>query len=438
METNTEMNMEEYFDRELLEDLKIWADRKEIIAVKGPRQSGKTTLLKIFRRWLIEEKGIDKDRIVFKTMEDPIFKREFEKNPRETIESYLVDKKRHFFFLDEFQYAEEAGKNIKFLYDTLGDVKFIVTGSSSLELTGKTSKHLVGRMFSSHLYPFSFWEFLNAKNKRLARIYSKKNEKVHKFLKHGTELDVQEDVFLSEFEKPFEEYLRYGSYPEVIKSEEEEMKKTVLKNLFETYITRDIISLLKVQDSAKLRDVVKILSSQLGGMLNYNSISDSCDLYHKKTKEFLRILEETYVIDLVKPYHKNLKTELKKNPKAYFIDLGLRNYALGNFLPLEARTDNGEIVENFVLTQLRPRVPEKINYWRTQGKAEIDFIYKNGDDIVPIEVKYQSFSRPKVSRGFRSYLSAYQPERGIIITKDLWGETEIEGTTIKFIPVYYL
>jgi len=436
METNRDM--EEYFDRELMEDLKTWVDRREMIAVKGPRQSGKTTLLKIFRRWLIEEKGVDKERIAFKTMEDPVFKREFENSPRETIESYMVDKKRHYFFLDEIHYVEDAGKKLKFLYDTLEDVKFIVTGSSSLELTGKTSKHLVGRIFSSHLYPFSFWEFLNAKDKRLARIYSKKNEKVHKFLKEGTGLDFEEDVFLSEFEKPFEEYLRYGSYPEVIKSEEEEMKKTVLKNLFETYITRDIISLLKVRESAKLRDVVKILSSQLGGMLNYNSISDSCDLYYKKTKEFLRILEETYVIDLVKPYHKNLKTELKKNPKAYFIDLGLRNYALGNFLPLESRTDNGEMVENFVLTQLRYGEPEKINYWRTQGKAEVDFIYKDGDDIVPIEVKYRSFSRPNVSRGYRSYISTYRPERGAIITRDFWGEKEIEGTTIKFIPVHYL
>jgi len=429
---------EKFFDRELLEKLKRWSDRREIIAIKGPRQSGKTTILKMFRKWLINEKGVDRDRTVFKTMEDHEFKKEFEKDPQETIESYIFDDKKYYFFLDEFQHTEEGGKKLKLLYDTFENIKFIITGSSSLELTGKTSKHLVGRMFSTHLYPFSFWEFLNVKNKRLSRIYSKRNEDVWRFLKEGDEFDIKEGIFLSEFQKPFEEFLRYGSYPEVIKSQKEEMKKTVLKNLFETYIARDIIALLKIQESSKLREVVKILSSQLGGILNYNNISESCEIYYKKTKRFLKILEETYVVDLIKPYHKNLKTELRKNPKAYFFDLGLRNYALKNFLPLESRTDKGEMVENFVLNQFRYKGAEEIHYWRTQGKAEVDFIYENGTEIIPIEVKYKKFDEPRISRGYRSYISTYKPDRGVMVTKDFWGEKLIDETKVKFIPVYYL
>lgn len=430
---------DEYFHRELMDKLKRWMDRKEVLAIKGPRRSGKTTLLKLLKKWLIEEKGVDESHIMFKIMEDPEFKDQFEKDPIETIESYLIDDEKHYFFLDEFQYAEEGGKKLKLLYDTRENVKFIITGSSSLELTGKTSKHMVGRMFSSHLYPFSFWEFLNAKDKRLARIYTKRNDEIKSFLKEGSSLDVnKEDVFISEFQKPFEEYLRFGSYPEVIKSEGEDMKRTVLKNLFNTYIARDIIALLKIQESSKMRDIVKILSSQLGGILNYNNLSDSCGLYYKKTREFLRILEETYVIDLVKPYHKNLKTELRKNPKAYFVDLGLRNYALGNFLPLESRTDKGEMVENFVINQFRREDVKEVRYWRTHGKAEVDFIYHNGTEVIPVEVKYQSFDEPKISRGYRSYISTYKPDRAVVATKDLWSEEMIEETMVKFFPVYYL
>ncbi|MGM0405692.1 MAG: ATP-binding protein [Thermoplasmatota archaeon] len=428
---------EEYFDRELLDKLKKWIDRKEIIAVKGPRQSGKTTLLKMAMEWIINDKGIDEEYVVFKTMEDPEFKDEFEGEPRETVESYLIDDEKHYFFLDEFNYVEEGGKKLKYLYDVLENVKFIVTGSSSLELTGKTSKYLVGRMFSSHLYPFSFWEFLNVRDKRLARLYSKKNKELWGFLREGSSLDVGGDVFVSEFSAPFEEYLRYGAYPEVIKTDDEEMKKTVLKNLFDTYIARDIIALLQIQESSKMREIVKLLSSQLGGIVNYNNLSDSCGLYFKKIKDFLRILEETYVIDMVKPYHKNLKTELRKNPKTYFVDLGLRNYSLGNFLPLESRTDVGEMVENFVLTQFRHQEAEEIHYWRTQGKAEVDFIYKNGQDIVPVEVKYKSFDKPKISRGYRSYISTYEPERALVATKDFWGEEIIGGTEVRFVPVCY-
>ncbi len=436
MESNTDM--EEYYERELTETVKSWIERKEVIAIKGPRQSGKTTLLRMLINWLKEERGVDEGHIIFKTMEDPDFREQFDKKPRDTVESYLADGEKHYFFLDEFHYLADGGEKLKFMYDTTENVKFIITGSSSLELTGSTSKHLVGRMFSTELYPFSFWEFLNVKEKRLARIYEKKNVRVMDFIRQGTELDVEEDPFVSDFQDFFKEFILYGSYPEVIKSDSVEMKKTVLKNLFDTYITRDIVALLRIQESSEMRRFVRILSSQLGGMIKYSNLSDSGDLYYKKTKEFLSVLEETYVIDLIKPYHKNLRTELRKNPKVYFVDPGLRNHALKNFLPVENRRDQGEMVENFVLSQLRCHGAEEVNYWRTRGQAEVDFIYRHGMETIPIEVKYKSFNSPRISRGYRSYISTYRPKRAVVVTKDFWGEDMIQDTEVKFIPVCYI
>ena len=209
----------------------------------------------------------------------------------------------------------------------------------------------------------------------------------------------------------------------------------ILKNIYETYIGREIIELLKIHDVYKFRKLTTLLSSQLGGMINYNSIASLCNSYYKEVLEILEILEETFVIRTIRPYHKNLKTELRKNPKVYFFDPGLRNYLLGNFNDLEKRTDTGVLVENFVLNQLS-YLTEKINYWRTLGKAEVDFILTFGGELVPVEVKFTP--RPAISRGFRSFISAYNPTRALVITKGYWDEIKIGKTLVKFIPACYV
>lgn len=426
------------FDRCLLGKLKKWADRREIFAIKGPRQSGKTTLLHMFREWLIKEKKVKPERIVFVSFEDREELEKFDTGPKDFIESFLVDNKRHYFLLDEFHYVQEGGQKLKFLFDSFENIKFVITGSSSLELASKTAKHLVGRMFSFHLYPFSFEEFLKAKNKRLARVYRKKNRAVNGFILEDGVFEVKEDIFLSEFQKLFNEFTRFGAYPEVIKAKDIETKKTIIKNIYETYISKEIIELLKIHDLFKFKKIVSILGAQLGGMTNYNELSSTCDSYYKEIIETLEILEETYIIKSIRPFHKNLKTELKKNPKTYFIDLGLRNYAINNFNSLENRVDKGEIAENFVLGQLLKKEMGKPNYWRTLGKAEVDFVLSVGNEIIPIEVKYKKFNKPRVSKSFKSFISAYKPKKAIVLTKNFWEKTKIGKTTIAFIPIYYM
>lgn len=430
----------EYYERNLLSKLKKWIDRPEIYAIKGPRQSGKTTLLRILEQWLIKRKKVNQENIVFINFEEKENLEKFNANPKEFIKSFILNKKRYYFLLDEFHYVEDGGKKLKLLYDSLKNVKFVITGSSSLELAGTTAKYLVGRMFSFYLFPFSFDEFLLARSTRLSRIYRKKNEKVRKFILEGEEFDFKEDIFLDEFNLPFNEFIVYGAYPEVIKSDDPETKRTIIKNIYETYIGREVVDLLRVHDVFKFRKLVSGLSSRLGAMINYNELSSLCDSYYKEIIRLLDILEGTYVIRVIRPFRRKLATELRKNPKAYFVDLGLRNYAINNFNPLEERVDRGELVENFVLNQIFDLVKDmgRINYWRTLGKAEVDFVLNLGEEIIPIEVKYRKFKKPNVSRSLRSFISTYKPERSVVATKNFWGDMKINKTTIKFIPVYYL
>ncbi|MDI6902829.1 MAG: ATP-binding protein [Methanocellales archaeon] len=341
------------------------------------------------------------------------------------------------FFLMSSTMWRRGGQKLKLLYDITENVKFIVTGSSSLELTGATSKYLVGRMFSFYLFPFNLGEFLKARDERLWRIYKKRNELVNNFISKGENFTVESDIFLKDFENLLEEFITFGGYPEVIKTRDEETKRVIIKNIYETYIGREIIELLKIHDVFKFRRLTTLLSSQLGGMINYNELASLCNSYYKEILGLLEVLEETFVIRNIRPFYRNLRTELRKNPKVYFVDPGLRNYVINNFNELEKRVDAGALVENFALNQLS-HLTEKVNYWRTLGKAEVDFILNVGGEVIPVEVKYATFKKPAISKSFRSFISAYNPGRALIITKDYWGEIKLEKTLIKFIPACYM
>ena len=145
-----------------------------------------------------------------------------------------------------------------------------------------------------------------------------------------------------------------------------------------------------------------------------------------------------FIISLLRPFFTNKATELKKNPKVYFIDNGLRNYILNNFNNLEVRPDAGSIIQNVVFTQLKMNQVDSLRYWRTLAKAEVDFVLELGGELVPIEVKYSLFKVPRISRGFRNFLLQYQPERALVFTKNFWGELKVGSSLVKFVPVWYL
>lgn len=421
------MKNELIFPRDVQASLLKWIDRREAYAIKGPRQSGKTTLLRILEQNLAK-KGVN---IVFLNFEDPDVLEAFETNPKEYVKSFLLKKGQYCFLMDEYHYVKDAGKKLKLLYDISDDVKFIVTGSSSLELSGAMAKFLVGRVFFFEVFPFSFHEFLTAKNPRLSRVYEDKNKSVREFLL-GKQVRIGKDAFLRELEPLFTEYVTFGGYPAVIKVEDAETKKMILKGIYDTYISKDVVSFLKITDAFKYRHVVRSLALLVGNLINYNELCSACQVYYKELKRIISILSETYIITLLRPFYKNPVTELKKQPKPYFLDLGLRNYIADNFSALDKRTDAGALVENFAFLSLRKY---GANYWRTTAKAEVDFIL---NQTMPVEVKYQHFTQPKVSRSLRSFISSYKPKTALVATRDFWAKTTVDNTNVLFAPLCYL
>ncbi|RLI46283.1 hypothetical protein DRO69_03440 [Candidatus Bathyarchaeota archaeon] len=413
-------------------NLMKWLNRREAYAIKGPRQSGKTTILKIL------QKNLKGKNVIFMNFEDPDVLEAFETDPKEYVKSFTLKKGRYYFLMDEYHYVKNPGKTLKLLYDTLENAKFIVTGSSSLELSGAMAKFLVGRIFFFELFPFNFHEFLVAKNERLARIYEEKNNHIREFLVEGKTF-IERDIFLKEFTPLFNEYLIFGGYPAVIKAKDSETKRVILKNIYDTYISKDVIEFLRISDAFKYRCVVRALATLIGNLLNYTELCSTCQSYYKEVKRIISILSETYIVKIIRPFYRNPITELKKNPKIYFFDLGLRNYIIGNFNPLEKRTDVGAVIENYVFLGLRNSFPGKtINYWRTIAKAEVDFVLRLNEQVIPIEVKYQTFKQPKISKSLRSFIKTYKPKRAMVVTKDFWGKKKIEDTIVMFTPACYL
>ena len=429
----------EYLKRSLTKELEKWLERKEIIAIKGPRQAGKTTILKILKDYLITQKKISPSSIVYITFEDRDILDAFSKEPREYVNSYLAKESnvKTYFLVDEFQYLENGGQKLKLLYDTYENIKFIITGSSSLEVSEHTAKYLVGRVFSFHLFQFSFWEYLQIKPKNIQNVYEESSNKIDNFLKEGKGFSIKEDIFAKDFIRCFEDFLIFGGYPEVIKAKDIETKKMILKNIYDTYITKDIVGLLRIKDVSGFRTVVNLLANQIGNLLNLRSLATDSGSYFRQLKHYLSILEETFIIRNLKPYFKNRTTELKKNPKVYFVDTGLRNWAINNFNKFELRADVGNLVENVVLSSFFQKKEEEIRYWRTLGQAEVDFILRQFNKIIPIEVKYSFMKSPEVNRSLKNFINFYKPPRVLVLTKGFWGKLKLDDTEIGFAPIWY-
>ncbi|MCG2790220.1 MAG: ATP-binding protein [Actinomycetia bacterium] len=430
----------QYIHRKLSDELIKWLGRREILAIRGPRQSGKTTLLEYLSSYIKESKNTLPENVVYISFEDRKEVDNFSKDPKSFTDAYINGdfQKRYYFLFDEFQYIKNGGQKLKLLYDTYKNVKFIITGSSSLELTGSTAKYLVGRIFLLNLYQFDFEEYLYTKPKNILNHYRKNSSLVLDFIFNGKKAEEFSSIFTEDFIKFYEEYCIFGGYPEVVKTGSTQTKKIILENIYNTYIDRDIIILLRIEDDFDFKNILTILANQIGNIINYQSLDRDSLTYYKKLKHYLSILEETFIMRRLGPYYTNISSEIRKNPKLYFIDNGLRNLIIENFNEFSLRKDKGSLVENTVFLQLFKNKFTLVRYWRTIHGAEVDFVIKIGENLIPIEVKYTNFTSTKPGRSFINFVKKYKHPRGLVLTKGFWGETKINKTDVLFAPVWFI
>ena len=408
-----------YIPREIEPKIKQFIEDREVLAITGPRQCGKTTLLNHIGEELSETHGTTVVHYI--SFEDELEKQKFKNDPRAFIEFYLrvENGKRHFFLFDEIQYVPDAGKILKLLFDVYPKAKFIVTGSATLDIVG-LGRYLVGRVVLFSLYPFSFAEMLRAKDEKIFLEYRQNRFSVENPA-------VVTSVFLKQLSKYLQEYITFGGYPRIVLEPDPGKKSILLRNIFTTYIEKDVVTLFGNTYREKAVNVLRYLAEIVGQVVNFQDVSQAVSIYHKDLKYVLSILEQTYVVRSVKPFHKNVVTELKKNPKYYFVDFGLRNALLDRFR--FTMTEQGGLFENYVFQVLKDR---RLFFWRTTNKAEVDFVL--ADRTIPIEVKAQA----RITKSLLSFIKNYQPQIGVIASVGESFEEQRNGTRIFVVPLALL
>ena len=406
-----------YIKRNLEDQIIKYLETPEIIAVVGRRQCGKTTMLKQIMSSLTDSVSVSFD--------DQNILGLFEKSPDDFITAYV--KGRKYLFIDEFQYAKHGGKILKYIFDTQ-KTKIIISGSSVADLTIHAIKYLVGRVLVVNLYPFDFREFLSYKDIAYLKIY---NEHRNKFsLNEENSLEIGA-VAHEKMLRYYEEYLTFGGYPRVALEENVETKKELLKNIYNTYFLREVRDILGLIDDYKLGVFIKGLALQTGNLIEYNELSNLTGYSYSSVKKYLNFLEKTYICKLVRPFFKNKRTEIVKNPKVYFIDTGIRNTVINDFRGLGDRVDKGSLLENGLAMQfIKKRID--FNFWRDKKKNEVDFVLSLGNGkISAIESKT---SLRGVARKTPEAFKKNYPEAKILFS--YWNTNKTEEATAGDYPIY--
>ena len=351
------------FDRSITKKIKPFLPIRDILLFYGARQVGKTSLMKI-----IQAKHVDEPTYFF-DLENPEYLDLLNKNP-ELFVTFLktyhnwTDNRRIVVFVDEIQYLNNPTNFLKYIYDHYPNIKLIVSGSSTLEIRGKLKDSLVGRLIKFEIFPLSFEEFLIFKGKQnLAD-------------KLGELIDFE--IINNELKFYFEEFMSYGSYPKVVLANDIDLKKVYLKQIYDTYILKDIKDIGKIRELEKFNKLIRILANQAGSLVNVSELSKTVGVVMNTMNEWIFLLENTFVIKQITPFSGNLRGELTKMPKIFFIDTGLKN-CIENTYEI-----TGSSFENSFFTYINHAYKaEKINFYRTQDKKEIDFVI----DGIPYELK---------------------------------------------------
>lgn len=408
--------------RDLYTSLEAHLSQKEITILTGARQVGKTTLLKVLQQDLIErgEKvlsfnlDISRDRPYFADQERLLEKIRLE-----------WGEEGGYIFIDEMQRKENAGLFLKGIYDRDLPYKFVVSGSGSLELKENIQESLTGRKRLFELSPVSFEEFIHYRTEyryenRLGDFFRAEEAQIPALLR---------------------EYLNFGGYPRILTEPSLTERRLLLDEIFSSYLERDISSLLDLKRPDAFVLLIKLLADRIGNPLNKSQLATQAGLSAATLNKYLWYAEKTFVIKTLTPFFRNAKKELTKAPEVFFVDLGLRNFALSQIGQIGEPHNTGAVFENFVyqLLQVQCRLHGwRLHYWRTQNQAEVDFVINQGQTVIPYEVKYQSLKQPTLSRSFRSFLEQYQPPEAYLINLSMHEDVIVEQTKVKVRPFWAL
>lgn len=357
----------------IYDNMNLFLKPNKVLVIYGSRQTGKTTLLKKF---LSENEGNLKYKL---DSGDDI-------NTQIVLGSSdfkkIIDYTRGYdlIAIDEAQRIKNIGMGLKIMVDQVPNLKIIVTGSSSFELAGQIGEPLTGRKTTVTLFALSQIEMGNLYN----------------------DYDLRSRL---------DDYLIFGSYPEVLTSEAVNDKKKVLEELVGSYLLKDILELEKVKSSKILLDLLRLLAFQVGSEVSLSELARQLRIDSKTVARYLDLFEKSFVIFNLRGFSRNLRNEITSKSKYYFFDNGIRNAIIANFNHLDIRDDIGKLWENFLVAErLKKQSYKQIysnNYfWRTWNQKEIDWVEEREGKLFGYEFKWKRKSRRTSSAWVDSYPDA--------------------------------
>lgn len=365
-------------ERDLAQILREKWNSGKVLILIGPRQVGKTTLLKSLceaeESYLFINGDNADDRLQLE-------------NAGENKLRNIIGKYQTVFF-DEAQRINNIGIILKIIHDQIPDVRLLVSGSSALEISNNINEPLTGRKWEYNMFPFS-WNELK---------------------KHFGYLKNQNNI---------PQYLIYGTYPEVITHPKE--AEAILNQIAGSYLYKDLLQYQGIRKPEVLDKLLLALALQLGSEVNFNELSRTVGVDRGTVEQYVALLEKAFVVFRVNPLARNVRNEINTTRKIYFYDTGIRNAIIGNFKPLELRQDVGALWENFIISERVKALRYKSWYgrtyfWRTYQQQEIDWIEEIDGTFSAFEFKWN----PKKSKAkFSStFLDNYPIKKTMVVTTE--------------------
>ncbi|MBU2638385.1 MAG: ATP-binding protein [Nanoarchaeota archaeon] len=379
--------------------LKYLKDR-QIICITGLRRTGKTVLMHHLISHMIKE--IPKESVLYYNFD--LLDESIENILKQYGSKVKIDikKERIFVFLDEVQKHKNWENELKLLYDNFLNIKFLVSGSSSLFIEKKTKESLGGRAFSFMLEPMRFAEY--------SRIAGFKYDEERLTLYKG------------EIEKAFGHYLSIGGFPELIgETDPEKIGMYVKELVVDKIIYMDIPQAFKIDEPELLSRIFMIISSSPGMIFDYGAIASDLQRNRKTISNYVSYLEKAFLIKKIYNYSKNLLTSEKKLKKIYPVSTAFAYFA---------NAEPGKIIETAVLMN------SDFRYFSRKGDKEVDFVKAEKGAVIPVEVKYAGRIRIREFKGLLKFMRDYGLKEGLAITKEHEAEENVSGFKVKFVPIW--
>ena len=337
--------------------------RGKAIVLTGPRQVGKTTLLKMLMA--------ETDRkVLYWNCDEPDIRQKLSNSTSTQLKSETAS--AEIIMIDEAQRVPNIGVTLKLLVDNLPDKQVVVTGSSALELSNFLNEPLTGRKYEYNMFPLSAEELIDHYN-------------------------------ATEERRLLERRMLFGSYPEVVSRPGEE--RETLTNLINSYLYKDVFTFQDVRKPEIIEQLLQALALQIGSEVSFNELSRLLGLNSQTVQRYVDLLEKSFVVFHLRSFSRNLRNELKKSRKIYFYDNGVRNAVLGDFKPLQLRNDTGPLWENYLVSERMKHNSYSLFYgksyfWRTQQQQEVDYLEDIDGVLHAFEFKWSTNKQPKLTDTF--------------------------------------